>query len=122
VAIDYYRDLRVWQEAMRLAEGCYRLTPTFPREEAFGLTSQIRRAGTSIPANIAEGYGRNSKGAYAQFLRVAQGSLKELETHLILSERLALADAQAVEPLVASCDALGRMLFSLIRRINESEP
>jgi four helix bundle protein len=119
VAIDSYRDLRVWQEAMQLAEACYRLTATFPREEAFGLTSQIRRASASIPANIAEGYGRNSRGAYAQFLRVAQGSLKELETHLILSERLTLADAQAAEPLVASCDALGRMLFSLIRMISE---
>jgi four helix bundle protein len=121
VAIESYRDLRVWQDAMQLAEACYRLTATFPREEAFGLTSQIRRASTSIPANIAEGYGRNSKGAYAQFLKVAQGSLKELETHLILSERLALADARAAEPLLASCDALGRMLFSLIRKISEGE-
>ena len=106
---------------MSLAEGCYRLTAAFPREEVFGLTSQIRRASTSIPANIAEGYGRNSKGAYAQFLKVAQGSLKELETHLILSERLALVDARATEPLIANCDALGRMLFSLIRRVDESD-
>jgi four helix bundle protein len=121
VAIESYRDLRVWQDAMQLAEDCYRLTAVFPREEAFGLTSQIRRASTSIPANIAEGYGRNSKGAYAQFLKMAQGSLKELETHLILSERLALTDARATEPLLASCDALGRMLFSLIRKISESE-
>jgi four helix bundle protein len=62
MTIESYRDLRVWQEAMDLAEVCYRLTAGFPREEAYGLTSQIRRAAISIPANIAEGYGRNSRG------------------------------------------------------------
>src|SRR5215207_5514750 len=103
MAIQSYRDLRVWQDAMGLAEACYRLTASFPRDELFGLTSQVRRAATSIPANIAEGYGRNSKGAYTQFLKIAQGSLKELETHLLLAERLNLASTEATEPLLSSC-------------------
>jgi len=120
MAIESYRDLRVWQEAMNLAEACYRLTSAFPREEMFGLTAQIRRAAVSIPANIAEGYGRDSKGSYGQFLRVAQGSLKELETHLILSQRLGVAAEQSVQPLLGSGDSLGRMLRALIRSIERS--
>lgn|SRR5690606_29301505 len=121
MSIETYRDLRVWREAMDLAEACYRLTATFPRDELYGLSSQIRRAGVSIPANIAEGYGRNSKGAYLQFLRIAQGSLKELETHALLAERLGLAPADATTPLLASCDSLGRMLWSLIRAIEHRQ-
>jgi four helix bundle protein len=84
-SINSYRDLRVWQDAMTLAESCYRLTRQFPRDELFGLTSQIRRAAASIPANVAEGHGRESTGNFVQSLRVAQGSLKELETHLLLA-------------------------------------
>ena len=119
--IESYRDLRVWQEAMDLAEACYRLTARFPREEVYGLTSQIRRAGASIPANIAEGYGRNSRGAYVQFLRVAQGSLKELETHILLAGRLSLVDPQLGDPVMASCDAIGRMLLGLIRQLERQD-
>lgn len=83
-----YRDLRVWQVGLDIAEACYRLTRAFPREEMFSLTAQIRRASSSIPANIAEGYGRGSRNEYAHFLRIAQGSLKEVETHLLLSSTL----------------------------------
>lgn len=79
--IQSYRDLKVWQEAVNLAEICYRFTKTFPKEELYGMTSQIRRASVSIAANIAEGYGRKTRGEYIQFLYIAQGSLKELETH-----------------------------------------
>src|SRR2546421_9349556 len=85
-----YRDLRVWKEAMNLAEAACRLTGQFPKHEIYGFTAQIRRAAASVPANIAEGYGRESRGAYVQFLRVAQGSLKELETHLLLATRIDL--------------------------------
>jgi four helix bundle protein len=84
------------------------------------MTAQIRRASVSIPANIAEGYGRNSKGAYGQFLKVAQGSLKELETHLLLVERVGLATNDVTAPILASCDSLGRMLRSLIRSVERS--
>jgi four helix bundle protein len=119
-AIESYRDLRVWREAMDLAEACYRLTATFPRAEMFGMTSQIRRAVVSVPANIAEGYGRDSKGAYGQFLRIAQGSLKEVETHLLLAQRLGLVGQATVAPVLLSCDGIGRMLRSLIRSIERS--
>jgi len=102
---------------MDLAVECYRLTEGFPRTEAFGMTSQIRRGGASVAANIAEGYGRQSRGAYGQFLRTAQGSLKEVETFLILAPRVGLTPEAAVEPLLERCDAIGRMLQSLIRSI-----
>ena len=117
MAVESHRDLRVWQNAMDLAEACYRLSSGFPKQEMFGMTSQIRRASASIAANIAEGYGRETTGAYVQFLRVAQGSLKELETHLLLSGRVGLAKAGPVAELLESCDALGRMLRSLIRSV-----
>jgi len=78
-----YRDLRVWRDAMTLTEEGYRFSKELPRDELFGLTSQVRRSAVSIPANIPEGYGRDSKGLYVSFMKIAQGSLKELETHLI---------------------------------------
>ena len=119
--INSYRDLRVWQDAMALAESCYVVTRGFPREELFGLTSQIRRAATSNAANIAEGYGRENSRTYIHFLRIAQGSLKELETHLLISQRVDLAPASAVEPVLERCDPLGRMLRTLIRSIEEKK-
>jgi four helix bundle protein len=119
--INSYRDLRVWQDAIALVQNCYVLTKDFPREELFGLTSQIRRAATSIPANVAEGYGRDNSGTYIQFLRIAQGSLKELETHLLISERVNLTTASIIEPVLAQCNSLGRMLRGLIKRIEEKK-
>ena len=116
--IQSYRDLRVWQEGMALAELCYQLTRTFPRDEQFGLTSQIRRAAVSIPANIAEGWGRESTGAYIQFLRVAQGSCKELETHAILAQRV-IEPAPDLTPVLASYEAVGKMLRGMIRSLQE---
>lgn len=112
-----YRDLRVWQAGMDLAEQCYQLTRDFPRSELFGMTSQIRRAAASVPANIAEGYGREHRGEYMKFLRIAQGSLKELETHLLLAERCQVASSQATRPILARCESLGKMLRTLIRRL-----
>ena len=105
---------------MNLAEAAYKLTARFPREETYGLTSQIRRSGTSVPANIAEGYGRDSSGAYVQHLRIAQGSLKEFETLLMLAERVGIADATTLGPLLARSEIIGKMLRSLIRSIESS--
>jgi four helix bundle protein len=116
-SVQSYRDLRVWQEAMALAEMCYRLTKTFPKEEMYGMTSQIRRAATSVPANIAEGYGRESRAEYIRFLRIAQGSLKEVETHLILSERVGLAQSEAAAQALKQCETVGKMLRALIRSL-----
>jgi four helix bundle protein len=81
--IQSYRDLKVWQEAVNLAEICYRFTKTFPKEELYGMTTQIRRASVSIAANIAEGYGRKTRGEYIQFLYIAQGSLKEARNSFV---------------------------------------
>lgn len=114
-----YRDLRVWQEAMTLAELCYRLTREFPRDEIYGMTSQIRRAAASVPANIAEGDGRGNRGEYLQFLRVAQGSLKELETHVLLSQRVQLTAAKSFESALAECETVGKMLRALIRSLEK---
>jgi four helix bundle protein len=118
-SINSYRDLRVWQDAIALAESCYRVTTQFPREELFGLTSQIRRASASIPANIAEGHGRESTGSFIQSLRVAQGSLKELETHLILAERVGILAKPDLETVLNRCESLGKMVRALIRSLQD---
>lgn len=115
-----YRDLEVWKLGMRLGKECYYLTRSFPKEELFGTTSQMRRAAASVPANIAEGYGRDSRGDYVKFLRIAQGSLKEIETHLMLSIDVELATREAVMPVLDLCDQIGRMLRSLIRTLQEN--
>jgi four helix bundle protein len=115
--IKSYQDLRVWQDAVSLAETCYRLTSKFPREEMFGLTSQIRRASTSVPANIAEGYGRESRPSFVQSLRIAQGSLKELETHLLVSQRVGIGGSEGIAPALERCTSLGKMLRTLIRTL-----
>jgi four helix bundle protein len=118
-SINSYRDLRVWQEAMTLAESCYRLTRQFPRDELFGLTSQIRRASGSVPANIAEGHGRENTGNFVQHLRISQGSLKELETHVLLAERVGLLPTSDSQMILAQCESLGKMLRVLIRSLQD---
>ncbi|NKK66248.1 four helix bundle protein [Rhizobium leguminosarum] len=115
--ITSYRDLKVWQFAIELSVVCYEVTRTFPREEVYGLTSQIRRSSASVAANIAEGYGRENRGSFAQFLRIAQGSLKELETHLIIAGRIGFLQASALDELLDRCDEIGKMLGSLIRSV-----
>jgi four helix bundle protein len=102
---------------MDLAVSAYRLTVAFPSEERFGMTSQIRRSCASIPANIAEGYGRESPGAYGQHLRIAQGSLKEFETHVELAHRVGLLDATVLNETSERSQEIGKMLRSLIRSL-----
>ena len=116
-----YTDLRVWQDGMAIAEACYLLTKKFPKDELYGMTSQIRRAAASIPANIAEGGGRENQGSMVQFLRVAQGSLKELETHLLLSVRVGLITQSAVNPVLSQCEREGKQLRALIRSIQSKQ-
>ncbi len=116
-SVNSYRDLKVWQKGMDLTEAMYHLTKDFPAEEKFGLVSQIRRAAVSIPANIAEGWGRESRGEYIQFCRIAQGSLKELETHLLLSARVGVIDSHRIDPNLEMTTELGKMLRSLIRSL-----
>ncbi|MFC3206309.1 MAG: four helix bundle protein [Mesorhizobium sp.] len=115
-----YQDLIVWQQAVEMAVEIYTATRLWPKEELYGLTSQVRRAATSIPANIAEGYGREQRGPYVQFLRVAQGSLKELETHLLIAERTGVASADSISPLQARADSVGKLLRLLLRKLTET--
>ena len=119
MALQNYRDLEVWQKAMTLAEECYRVTKMFPKEELFGMTSQIRRAAASIPANIAEGQGRQHTKEFLNFLSVARGSLKEIETHLILSQRVGLMTAQQLEPLLKLTDDISRMMSGLRKTLEK---
>lgn len=118
-AINSFEDLEVWQMSMTLTEECYRLTSRFPREEIYGLISQMRRASVSVPSNIAEGHGRENTGAFIQHLRIAQGSLKELQTQLLLTARLEMAPKQDLQPLLEKCERIGKMLRSLIWRLQE---
>jgi four helix bundle protein len=103
--------------AMSLAESCYLVTRNFPREEMYGMTAQIRRASTSIPANTAEGYGRDQTGSFIQFLRVSQGSTRELETHVVLAGRVGLLRSDAVSGLLDECEKISKMLRSMVRSL-----
>lgn len=116
-----YRDLLVWQRAIELVVLVYRLSAEFPRDEIYGLTAQIRRASVSVPSNIAEGYGRGTRKEYIQFLSIAQGSLKELETQSILAERLSYVTSAQVANLLSDSERVGKMLGSLIRSLKAKD-
>ncbi|KFB10400.1 four helix bundle protein [Nitratireductor basaltis] len=116
-----YRDLKVWQAAMALAEAVYKASDSFPNSEIYGLTSQMRRASVSIASNIAEGFGRDSNGVFVQFLRVAQGSLKELETQILLACRVGVCPTENETELLRRCEEIGKMLRSLIRAVQAKQ-
>ena len=121
MSIRSYRDLRVWQRGMDLVAEVYEVTREFPQEERFGLTSQMRRSAISVPSNIAEGFGRESNGDFARFLRVAQGSLKELETQLLVSQRLDMLAADDADATLGKCDEIGRILRGLISKVRDDQ-
>jgi len=110
-----YRELRVWQLGMDLVTDSYRLAEHLPKSEAYGLAAQIRRAAVSIPANIAEGHGREHLREYLQHLSIAYGSLVELETHMLIAERLGHTERSETESLLERTARLGRMLNALTR-------
>ncbi len=112
-----YRDLEVWKKSIDLVEAIYKLSKTFPPDERFGLTSQVRRAAASVPANIAEGAARTGTGEFLQFLSVASGSLAEVETFLILAERLKLISTEALGRLETQTSEISRMLGGLKRSL-----
>jgi four helix bundle protein len=112
-----FRDLLVWKQAMQLAKDCYLLTQEFPKAELYGMTGQMRRAAVSIPANIAEGSGRGSRKDYQQFLRIAQGSLRELETYLLLCPAIEMATSEQVQPLLEQQESIGKLLRALIQSL-----
>ncbi len=119
-----YRDLKVWQRAMDLVEDVYLLTRGFPAEEKYALASQVQRAAVSIPANIAEGYGRATQGDYLRHLSIARGSLMELETLLTIAVRLGFTSREKAVPIWEPTQEVGRMLrrlmVSLHRRSSRS--
>ncbi|MGB9031043.1 MAG: four helix bundle protein [Acidobacteriaceae bacterium] len=115
--IESYRDLIVWQRAIEMTVAVYRVTAGFPREELYGLASQLRRAGVSVASNIAEGYGRNSTGEYRQFLGMARGSNLELQTQLVIARKLQLGSEQRIDITEGLSLEVGKMLVSLMRNV-----
>ena len=112
-----YKDLISWQKSMQLATEIYRLTSRLPKEETYGLMSQLRRAVVSISSNIAEGYGRESSLEYARFLKIARGSLYETETQLHLCQMLQFLNQEDTAPALSLCGEIGRMLNTMLRRL-----
>jgi four helix bundle protein len=119
MGIQSYQDLEVWQRGMELAEQTYLLTQSFPREELFGLTSQMRRAAASVPANIAEGWARRGTREFLQFLHIASGSLRELETYLLLAQPVQLATPQEIQPILELLQVLSKQMVSLQRSLSQ---
>jgi four helix bundle protein len=115
-----FRDLTVWQRAMELAGAVYRLTQSFPREETFGLTSQLRRSAISIPSNVAEGHGRMSSREFKHFLLIARGSNSELQTQLQLSVDLGLGRPNEIQKAEALSNEVENMLFALLGRLRNN--
>ncbi len=113
-----YRDLIVWQKAMQLVTQIYSIIKTLPKEELYGLMSQIRRSSISIPSNIAEGYGRYSTNDYIRFLQISRGSLYELQTQLEICLNLKYLSKKVFEEVYEQSKEVERMLSSLIRKVN----
>jgi len=115
--IESFRDLVAWQKTFALGLEVYRITRPFPAEERYGLVSQMRRCAVSIPSNIAEGYGRESRTDYIRYLKIARGSLLELETQLMFSGELGYCEQAATDSLVSQTNECGRILNGLIRSL-----
>ena len=115
-----YRELMVWQKSYALALAVYQATRAFPRSELFGLTSQLRRAAVSVPANIAEGYCRRSRPDYLRFLSISQGSIGEIDTLLSLARDLSYLDAATGQQLAGVVDEIGKMLTRLTQNLRAS--
>lgn len=119
--VSTYRDLVVWQKSIDLVKECYELSDSFPQREIYGLSQQLRRAAVSIPSNIAEGNGREGVKDYIRFLNIARGSLKEVETQLIIAEKLDFISATQLESALQNAGAIGFMLNNLIRSLKRYE-
>jgi four helix bundle protein len=117
--IQTFKQLTVWQEAMTLVEMIYRETGNYPKTELYGLTGQTRRAAVSVPANIAEGYGRQNRGEYLNFLSIAHGSLTELETHLLIALRIGYLNNPTMEPIQKQLNSVGRLLIAIRKALSK---
>ena len=117
--MESYQELEVWQKAINLVTEIYKTTRTFPKEKIYALSSQTQRAAISIPANIAEGWGRNMTKEYIQFLRIARGSLLEVETHMIISKNLNYVNEQILESILQKTKQINKMINSLIKSLTK---
>lgn len=121
MVVRHFRDLTVWQKSIALAEHCYQMTKAFPDSERYGMTSQIRRAAVSVPANIAEGAARSHTKEFLNYLSIARGSLAELETLLLLSHKVKLLKQSHVDQGLSQIDEVNRMLAGLKRSLAGKE-
>ncbi len=112
-----YKDLQVWQKAFNLSASVYEITKKFPKEEMIGITSQMRRCAVSVVSNIAEGHGRGSKKEFVHFLRISMGSCNELETQILLSEKLNYIEKPKSLKLQVECKEIMKMLNGLIKKL-----
>jgi four helix bundle protein len=117
-----YQDLVAWQKAMELVTTVYRVTRSWPQEERYGLTSQVRRAAVAIPSNLAEGHGRSGRREFAHHVSIAYGSLCELETQLLIAQRLDYSDAEVTESLMQRIADVRRLTSGLLRSLQSSTP
>ena len=117
-----FRELDVWQRAIQLTVAIYQLTAGFPDSERFGLTNQLRRAAVSVASNIAEGYGRATKGEYVQFLGHARGSISEVETQLVIASALGFGSKPLLRSAEGLCNEVGRMLRTMMKSLQAKGP
>ena len=118
-AVKSFRDLLVWQKSMKMTITVYQLTQGFPKEETYGLASQMRRSAVSIPSNIAEGHGRLNTGEYRQFLGIARGSNFELQTQLEIARNLKMGNDKLIEQAESLSHEVGKMIFGVLESIKE---
>ncbi len=118
--IKTHKDLLVWKKSIDLVEQIYKITKQFPKEELYGITNQMRRCAVSIPANIAEGSGRKNKAEFIQFLHIALGSASELETHLIISQRLGFLSINSYDEIMNALNEIIKMTCGLINSLNST--
>lgn len=114
-----FKELRIWQKGMDIAVNCFKLTATFPKEEKFGLTSQITKAGVSIPSNIAEGSSRHSEKDYSRFIEISLGSSYELETQLLIAQRVNFGDEDLLKQMLIDTNDEQKMLAGFGNKLNK---
>lgn len=119
--IKSYKDLNIWKNGLKISELTYKLTKNFPQEEIYGIISQMKRSSVSVPSNIAEGFGRSSTKSYVQYLRIARGSLYELDTQLTLSKNLGLTeDFALIDQIEGLIVEEGKMINSYINKLKQN--
>ncbi len=118
--IKNYKDLDIWKRSIGVVENIYKITKNFPKEEMYGLTSQLRRSAVSIPSNIAEGFARFSNKEYKHFLFISLGSCAELSTQIIIALRLGYLERREAEELLNEIDEISKMTMGLVKKLNSS--